>query len=654
MQFLGITGSLFVTLLAALGGAIGLMYLAKLRRRRVQVPYSPLWAQVLVERQARSLWHRLKRLTSFLLHLLVLLILLVALRDPRPLEEAVDGRHLLILVDTSASMGIRDMPGGLDRMEEARREALQALEALSPRDRVMVVRMDSQVVPLMPFVRPAPWVAEQIGQLQSSASKADLPAALSFVARSLAYRSRPELLVITDGAFPPEAIEAAAAVDLPGNLVRRMVQLGSATGNVAITAFNVRRYLANRLNYEVFVQLSSSFDVPVTVELTLLANDRPVHRSEVELPAWGSAVRTYPNLATGGNRIQAQVRIQSGDAVDLFPLDDTAYALLPHDRRRRVLLVSQDNLFVEAPLLLDQTLEVTRMSPVHYRTSAQAAANPSLDYDVTVLAGSAQPIPDRGGFLFLYPTGVHSPWPARGEITDPIIDRFDRTDPLMRWMQGFRSMNIRRAARLSLTEADLAVARTIEGDAMIVRREEGERRLVGVAFPIEESDFPLRIAYPLFILNALEWLAGGQDRLVESVETDRAARVFTGHRAAGEARLIPPDGEPQLLPIREGYVTIFPDRPGFHELTWEEPEEEAPAAEGERSARSRTLAVNFFDPEESQIAAGDLFRLDAGQAEEPQRAGALPVKEEPRFYLVMAALVLLVLEWITFNRRVTV
>ena len=46
MTFAGLPETIFYALLAGAGGAVTILYLLKLRRRRVLVPFSPLWAKV--------------------------------------------------------------------------------------------------------------------------------------------------------------------------------------------------------------------------------------------------------------------------------------------------------------------------------------------------------------------------------------------------------------------------------------------------------------------------------------------------------------------------------------------------------------------------------------------------------------------------------
>ena len=63
------------------GGAatlVTLLYVLKLRRRRVTVPFARLWDRVQRETESTSLFRRLKRLLSLLIQLLFLLLLAAA------------------------------------------------------------------------------------------------------------------------------------------------------------------------------------------------------------------------------------------------------------------------------------------------------------------------------------------------------------------------------------------------------------------------------------------------------------------------------------------------------------------------------------------------------------------------------------------------
>ena len=81
-----LTGLPFATLALVFGVAAALvtaLYILKLRRRAVATPFAPLWQRILRDKEATSLFSKLKRILSLLVQLLLLALLVAALGDPR-------------------------------------------------------------------------------------------------------------------------------------------------------------------------------------------------------------------------------------------------------------------------------------------------------------------------------------------------------------------------------------------------------------------------------------------------------------------------------------------------------------------------------------------------------------------------------------------
>src|SRR5690606_17543854 len=104
VTFAGLTLAQLWPLFAAGAGAITVLYLLRMRRRQVVVPFAALWERVTRESESRRLWRRLRRLLSWLLQLVVLALVCLALGDPRPEVWLRDPVSVAIVVDTSASM----------------------------------------------------------------------------------------------------------------------------------------------------------------------------------------------------------------------------------------------------------------------------------------------------------------------------------------------------------------------------------------------------------------------------------------------------------------------------------------------------------------------------------------------------------------------
>ena len=94
-------GAPLALLLAGLALPVVVLYVLKVKRRRVEVPYLRIWEELLVETRARSLFQRLKRIYSLLLQLLILAALVLALARPAFELASVEKESIVLLLDTS-------------------------------------------------------------------------------------------------------------------------------------------------------------------------------------------------------------------------------------------------------------------------------------------------------------------------------------------------------------------------------------------------------------------------------------------------------------------------------------------------------------------------------------------------------------------------
>ena len=90
MVFNGYTPTTLMPVIIGLAVILAILYLLRVRRRRVDVAYLGLWREVL-EKSAHRRWHDwLKRLLSFLLWMVVVGLIALALMDPREEEDDTD------------------------------------------------------------------------------------------------------------------------------------------------------------------------------------------------------------------------------------------------------------------------------------------------------------------------------------------------------------------------------------------------------------------------------------------------------------------------------------------------------------------------------------------------------------------------------------
>ncbi|MBL8973344.1 MAG: VWA domain-containing protein, partial [Myxococcales bacterium] len=196
MNLAGWTLAELLPLFAAGATAITGLYLLRMRRRQLVVPFAALWRQVTRESDTRRLWRKLRRVLSWLLQLCLLALLCLALGDPRPSAWLRDPVTLAIVIDRSASMGgpadAREQPTSdttgtpvptVTRLDLAVRRARAELSALGPVDRALVITAGPEVAVPGPLGRDSEPLLRSLEGLTPSAGEADRARAIA-LARS--------------------------------------------------------------------------------------------------------------------------------------------------------------------------------------------------------------------------------------------------------------------------------------------------------------------------------------------------------------------------------------------------------------------------------------------------------------------------------------
>lgn len=632
MHFTGVPLQTLIQIGALAGAAIVVFYILKLRRRPVAVPFSKIWQKILRDKEATSLFSQLKRLLSLLLQLALLALLLLALGDPRTAANLIEGRNIVVLIDGSASMKATDV--GPSRIESARERVRAMVRGLSGSDRMLIAQMDAAVTPLSTLTGEISELEAGVAAVKASDASADFARSLRFAADTLRGLPSPEIIIVSDGALS-EAADAAGPVHL-GDIKLSYVPVGVRANNAAITGFSVRRYPLDKSRYEVMLEVTNTGDEAVDVELSLLGDGQLTDLSRLRLNAHEKLPRFYPNLSGASKTLEAKIALEGGARDDL-PADDRAFALLPERRRARVQVVTTGNMFLEAALLLDEYLDVTTVDPAKY--PAKGA------YDVTIFDGVTPSVAaGSGSLLYLNPTGANVPFEVGKLIDDEVgFDELDSKSPLLRYT-ALSDVNIARAHVLKGDKDDKVVARSFKGPLLIQGRRAGVK-FVALGFDVRESDFPLRIAWPLFLLNTINEFVEEDVGYISSFRTGTVWSI-PASSAADTATLELPDGSKRSVPIKDGRAVFLGQEAGFYKIST--------GATQPGGAEDVTMfAANLADPQESAIAPHDKLEIDGRVAGEVGEF-KIGVRREMWVYLLLAVLLATTLEWLTFHRRVTV
>lgn len=633
MHFTGLPLQTLLQIGALAGAIIVVFYILKLRRRPVAVPFSKIWERILRDKEATSLFSQLKRLLSLLLQLALLALLLLALGDPRAAANLIEGRNIVVLIDASASMQAVDV--GPSRVEAAKERIKTIVRGLSGSDRMLIAQMDAAVTPLSTMTGEVADLEAAVAAVKPTDASADFARALRFGADTLRGLTSPEIIIVSDGALG-QATDAAGPVDL-GDVRLSYIPIGARALNAAITGFSVRRYPLDKSRYEVMLEVTNTSDEPMDVELSLLGDGQLTDLTRLSLKPQEKLPRFYPNLSGASKTLEARLAKADGTSDDL-PADNHAYALLPERRRARIQVVTSGNMFLEAALLLDEYLDVTTVAPASYPAAGM--------FDVTIFDGVTPNVaPGSGSLFYLNPQGENVPFEV-GKLVESDdnyalgFDELDEKHPILRYT-SLSDVNIARGHPLKGEKEDKVIARSFKGPLLIQGRRSGVK-FVALGFDIRESDLPLRIAWPIFLLNTINDFVEEDVSYISSFKTGEVWHIPAAS-SADTATLEMPDGSKRGVPVKDGRAVFLGQLAGFYKLSTG-----APGAE-----ETHMFAANLSDPAESAIAPVQELKVGsraAGQVGEFK----IGVRRELWVYLLAAVLVVTAIEWLTYHRRVTV
>ena len=593
--------------------AVILLYLLKLKRLPRVVSSVMLWTRLIADLQANAPFQKLRRNLLLYLQLLALLAMVAALARPFVRVKGLEGQSIVLILDTSASMNATDVSGG--RFAAARGIALKAVDDLGRGDTMAVIAASAETRVISPFTSDRRALAAGIRSLECTDTTTHLDDAVR-LADSLAARKRsPQIVVVSDGAFAPLSRPLASHARLS------FIRVGRRSDNLAITALGARRSLAGANRYELLVTTESFSRSPSTFTVEISRGGQLLDAREQTLVPGGKGnqVFTIPEAGAG----LATVRL---DVSDDLAADNAAHAFLAPRREASALLITRGDLFLERALALDPSLTVAKAAAAPARGSA---------YDLVIVEGPHPgPLPPARGYLFINAAGDPAPVDTAGEIARPTITDWSRTHPVTRYLD-LSGVHIARSRRATLKPWARALAETASGPLIAAGERDGVRS-VYLGWDLLQSDFPLRVAFPIFVANCVDWLmppAGpGQGAAVRAGQVVSVA-VPPGLTAL---RLTDPAGRTSDLSVDQNPLSIrHTSSAGVYTL--------------EGKGFRQQFAVNLLSREESNLQPSD--QLSVGGKQASASHGAVLTNRELWRWLVLLALCLVTLEWVAYHRR---
>ena len=600
-------------LLGATVATVVFLYWLKPPPQRVVVPSTLLWDRLLKEKKRNTLLDRLRWWLSLMLALIIGLSVASGMGRPELSSPGRDVRNITVVIDNSATMATRTADG-FTRWEHAVAHAGRVLGQGSASGQFLILDTSGQAPPGEPGDRRSALevLAELTVSLGDEPQFPDLPEGES------------EIFFISDGVLvddaPPEAT---------------LISVFEPAHNVGITAFQVEALPSEPTRFQAFVQVKNASDVGKQTTLRLSGSNEGGIRDTLTLGPGETRGRSIDLGSFERGPVRAVVTADS----DAFPADDYAYGFLPIRTETRVLLVTRGNVYLENVLADEPRLSLAVVNPAQY--------DPQVSADVYIFDRFAPPEAPGGPTLVFLPPDVEWLTQTLAVVEAPEVSGWNPAHPVLRFV-ALEDLRIDRAARIAMPEEGDAGPTSVVGETgrapaaevvvgspllPLVLVSERPDRIVRVSFALEDSNFPLHPGFPIFLTNTLGWLMDEQVALARApgqIEVPLAMAAVTDLEGSDVA----------TWPLSNRTV-FMADQPGLYTVAQADRRLRV-AVNLASTARTSVNDSRFTSDEITSAASTVLADTEAGPNEELWMA------------FLLLALLLVVVEWVTYHRRLTV
>jgi hypothetical protein len=609
MHFLVPTAFAFAAALPA----VVLFYLLKRKRVVKLVSSTLLWQKFLAETQASAPFQRLRKNWLLILQLLLLAMAVLALARPFFKTQARPAELRVIILDTSASMQATDETPS--RFEKARAEAMKWVDSLADNDQMVILQAGANTEVKQSATSEKAALRRALQACACSDGPTRLIPALRMAESLVRDQRSAEIHLFSDGAVPELNEFENKALPLIYHRV------GKGANNAGITALDVRANPEDPRQRAIYASIANFSSNVLDTELELRLDDRLLETRPLKIPAGETSPQVF---------MASQVR-DGVFTLRLTGLDDLAadneasiVSLLP--KPVRVLLVSRGNRLLEKAFRAVANVELAMLTDL-----TDAAAG----WDFVVIDDVTPTVWPAGNVLAFHVMNTN--W-LQGvtRVEAPAIVDWRAAHPLLRY-SGFDNVQVMQSLTAKTPSWAVSLADSPQAPLMLAG-ELGRQRIIWVGFDILESNWPLRVSFPIFIANAVEWLnpanAKGGQLLVKAGDAFRLALTHPEK----SAQITYPGGSTKTIDINPtANEFVFGDtyKQGIYRL--------------HMGTNDLVFCVDLLDAAESNIKPRDELQL----GKYTKVASTTMQRTNLELWRTIAALGLLVLlgEWWYYHRR---
>lgn len=444
-----------------------LLYILKRKYREEVISSTLLWNEVYKNTRANTPWEKLRKNIMLLLQIIILLLLILSLMRPFLNFGGKTYKNIILVIDNTASMSAEYGDG--TRLDEAKKLAKEFLASTKDDTNTYIIAFDGNSNLLQNGDFDKEVSNDIISSISQSYNSGDINETLSFVkAIGEGIEEDYEVIAITDKDFSL------------GDVNGKIVSLANSGVNASIDNIS-HKFLED--SERVIATITNRGTGDYQGDFSLYDGEELISVEALDLKEGENKTLTFDLSSIKSETLRGELSRK-----DMIAGDNTYNHVVGKKKVNKVLIVTEQNLFLEKAFSNIQNTEVYKTNNASNLTSAD-------NYDLYVFDGvTPDIIPSKGSILFINPSSNEffnvTSGGEGGEAKAVIGEVSKYLEDTTFTAAKYNSIEIPYYGKGFLN---------IDEDFIGFKGEVDGRKIAALSFDLHNSDFPLKKEFPILM-----------------------------------------------------------------------------------------------------------------------------------------------------------
>lgn len=452
-----------------------MLYILKRKYKEEVISSSLLWKEVYKNTRANTPWEKFKKNIMLLLQIIIILSIILALMSPFISIGGKSYKNVIIVIDNTASMNTiyDDIKS---RLEQGKTLAKEYLNSTKDGTNTYIISYDGTSNLLLNGDFNKSNAASIIDKIIASYSSGDISDVVSFVkAIGDGIGEEYEALIFTD--------KQVAISDING----RIVYLGNSGLNASVDNVS-HKFVDDKV--KVIANVTNNGDSLYEGDFSLYNGEELVAVQGVTLQVGESKTLSFELDSLNSDYLKGELSRK-----DILIEDNTYYHVVNENKVKKILLVTDENVFLEKAFGIIENTEV-------YKTNDVSNITENDEYDLYVFDNKMPKVmPNKGSILFINPnSNEFFNVVEGGEIGQATAVKGSVSSYLEDTQFTLSEYNIIETPYYGTNIL------TIDNNSIGFKGEINDRKIAALSFDLHSTDFALKKEFPILIYELGEEL----------------------------------------------------------------------------------------------------------------------------------------------------